>query len=196
MFVQFLAPAVAPAKDLEFLRKLLAYDNVAITKATVLAFGWHLWYISELLVSFAFFDEGLSFDEKKRMVESLNSWEVSTNPTKRLTDVELEVTANKPVAYFVTKESKFFDMLELPTDFMDHAPCKWDTIPSYIAARDYINQMKVVNDLAERGVALMECYNNILTKNEDQKEYILQVVEQYRNKFLRALKSTLSLMQQ
>lgn len=41
----------------------------------------------------------------------------------------------------------------------------------------------VVNDVAERNVKLIEEYNTILTKDEDQKQYHLQVVNEYRKKY-------------
>jgi len=33
--------------------------------------------------------------------------------------------------------------------------------------------MKVVNDSAERAIALMQQYNSFLTKNEEQKQFLL-----------------------
>ena len=41
--------------------------------------------------------------------------------------------------------------------------------------------MKVTNDLAERGVKLMEEYNKILTNDEQQKQYLLQIVKKFRS---------------
>ncbi|KAK0066783.1 Protein FAM192A [Biomphalaria pfeifferi] len=43
-----------------------------------------------------------------------------------------------------------------------------------------INDLRVVNDTAERGVKLFEDYNRLLTKNEKEKQFILQVVEANR----------------
>jgi len=43
--------------------------------------------------------------------------------------------------------------------------------------------VKVVNDLAERGVALVEEFNASLTRNEEQKQHLMQVVENHRHKF-------------
>jgi len=43
--------------------------------------------------------------------------------------------------------------------------------------------VKVVNDSAERGVALIEEYNSIITRKENQKQYLLQVVQDHRRKF-------------
>ena len=40
--------------------------------------------------------------------------------------------------------------------------------------------MKVVNDCAERGIALIEKYNESLTKDEDQKQFLLRFVQRHR----------------
>ncbi|KAF0302484.1 Uridine-cytidine kinase 2-B [Amphibalanus amphitrite] len=54
------------------------------------------------------------------------------------------------------------------------------------------NGITVVNNFAERGVALMEAYNLTLTKDEDQRQYILQVVEAHRGRFPNASKGTVT----
>lgn len=51
----------------------------------------------------------------------------------------------------------------------------------------------VVNDVAERNVKLIEEYNTILTK-DDQKQYLLQVVNEYRKQYPDSKKSILSLI--
>ena len=43
--------------------------------------------------------------------------------------------------------------------------------------------IKVVNDLAERGVALIEEFNCSITRDEEQKQFLLQVVENHQSKF-------------
>ena len=49
--------------------------------------------------------------------------------------------------------------------------------------------MKVVNDATEHGGSLVQNYNSLLTKNEEQEQYLLQVVEQHRQKFPDATKA-------
>jgi hypothetical protein len=51
--------------------------------------------------------------------------------------------------------------------------------------------MRVVNDITEQGVALMEEYNKLHTTNEEQKQYLLLLVKQYRQKYPDTKKSTL-----
>ena len=43
-----------------------------------------------------------------------------------------------------------------------------------------MKSLKVVNDVAEQGVKLITDYNNLLTKDEEQKQYVLQVVHKCR----------------
>jgi hypothetical protein len=47
----------------------------------------------------------------------------------------------------------------------------------------------VVNDLAERGVALIQQFNSSMTRDEEQTQYLLQVVEQHRHHFSAPTKS-------
>lgn len=55
-----------------------------------------------------------------------------------------------------------------------------------------VTQMKVVNDCAEHGVALIQTYNSILTKNEDQKQFLLRLVAEHTNPTKAALQTVLS----
>jgi len=48
------------------------------------AFGRHLWYLSELLVGFSFFDNDVSVEEKKLMEAALRDKEGSEEPPKRI----------------------------------------------------------------------------------------------------------------
>ena len=46
-----------------------------------------------------------------------------------------------------------------------------------------VKLLKVVNDTAERGIALIQSYNSALTKDETQKQYLLQLVSSHRKQF-------------
>lgn len=51
--------------------------------------------------------------------------------------------------------------------------------------------IKLVNDFSERGVVIIQNYNNILMQNEDGKQYILQNVEGHRKRFPGSQKSNI-----
>ena len=50
--------------------------------------------------------------------------------------------------------------------------------------------MSLVNDITEHGVALMDAYNELITNNEEHKQYLL-VAKHFRQKHLDRAKSTL-----
>ena len=47
-------------------------------------------------------------------------------------------------------------------------PCIWNALETYKKGPIRIKGLRVINDCAERGVALISQYNEILTKNEEE----------------------------
>ena len=188
------SPASAPTNDLSLLKTMAGYEDKSLAKTLVSGFARrHLWYLSESLVPLAFFDESLPPQRKRAMVEALTSNEGSEDLTKRaVIDPSADMT-QKTLADFVTTSSRmFFVTLGIDDGFLETDPAKWNDDPRYVAAAEKVNGIRVMNDFAERGVALMEAYNLTLTKDEDQRQYILQVVEAHRGKFPNANKGTVT----
>jgi len=50
----------------------------------------------------------------------------------------------------------------------------------------------VVNDSAERGIALIEKYNQSLMKDEEQKQFLLHFVQSHRQQFPSSSKAELA----
>ena len=85
---------------------------------------------------------------------------------------------------FVTKNYMlFFNHLKISTEFLKTKPGMWELSDYYKTAMKIIYHLKDVNDNAERGVALIEEYNSIITKKENQKQYFFQVEHDHRRKF-------------
>lgn len=59
---------------------------------------------------------------------------------------------------------------------MNEDTLKWANNEDYNKALLVLKNIPVINDVAERGVKLIEDYNNKITKDESQKQYLLQVV--------------------
>jgi len=80
-----------------------------------------------------------------------------------------------PLDTFVTQRTaELFDVLvkdgqEQATSFLVKEPPDWSTYLTYLEMQEKARQMKVVNDCAERGIALVEEYNS--TKDEEQRRY-------------------------
>jgi len=73
--------------------------------------------------------------------------------------------------------------LELSEDFLQNDTSEWGLIPTYQRSPEVAQSVKVVNDLAERGVTLVQEFNSSLTRNEEQRQFLLQVVEEHRKLF-------------
>jgi len=74
-----------------------------------------------------------------------------------------------------------FKRFNIPEDFLKVQPEKWHELEEYQKGKSILNSIKVVNDTAERGVKLMQEYNDKFTTNEDQKQFVLQVPKNKSN---------------
>lgn len=113
------------------------------------------------------------------------------DPPRRST-VKKNTLSNQQLNNFVTKNTaEFFRIINILEDFLKEDPILRDKMEDYLNAQTQIKKLKVVNDAAERGVALMENYNSILTSQENQKQYLLQVVEQNRKELPNSKRQTI-----
>lgn len=131
-------------------------------------------------------------DVKKEMVRALN-WSASHEEgMKRVIVGELNEIENKEIYDFISVTSKnFFQKLNFPTEFLESDPATWNKNESYSKCCKIINNLKVVNDTAERGIKLINEYNQLLTKDEEQKQFLLQVVKDYKTRFPDVKKETM-----
>jgi len=76
---------------------------------------------------------------------------------------------------------RFFHILELSEDFLQYDSSEWGLIPKYQRSREVAQSVKEVNDLAER--CLVQEFKSSLTRNEEQRQFLLQIVEEHRKLF-------------
>ncbi|KAK8394256.1 hypothetical protein O3P69_006447 [Scylla paramamosain] len=62
----------------------------------------------------------------------------------------------------------------------------------YKKALEYVRNLRVVNDIAERGVNMMNDFANVITTDPKQREYFLHAVEYCRRRFESFKKQTLN----
>ena len=79
-------------------------------------------------------------------------------------------------------------------EFLMKNPSTWHQKESFVKRLE-MNKSKAVNDSAERGMKLVEYYNKLFKKIEQQKQYVLHIVSDYHRKFPDSKKATLSLRQ-
>ncbi|KAG7168246.1 hypothetical protein Hamer_G027946, partial [Homarus americanus] len=98
--------------------------------------------------------------------------------------------------HLIVRTLDIFDVLTLDGKeraqlFLSKDPKTWKDDEVFITMRDRAINMKVVNDSAERAIALIERYNESITQNEDPKQYLLQVVAAHRKKLPTASKAAM-----
>ena len=93
-----------------------------------------------------------------------------------------------PSQYLYT--NAFFTFLSLPESFLQTQPETWKENEEFKRAEKIVHSLKVVNDTAERGVKLIQDFNAILTKSEEQKQFLLQVVKHHRESYPDSSKTT------
>ncbi|KAL4090708.1 hypothetical protein QTP88_025495 [Uroleucon formosanum] len=164
----------APYNDVLFLRKLEDYksDDKQVAELAIKKFINHLWYLGEETACFSLFDDRIENHVKKQMAQQLLE-------NDELQEDELTTEIQK-------------NMFQLSMEFLHQNPKNWPNIDSYIEAKNILHHLSVINDAAERGVKLMEDFNTKFTKNENQKQYVLKVVQEYRKKYPSHTKDTLT----
>jgi len=182
----------APLNDLQLMNTLLQYSAIhgAISSATTKKFSSHLWYLSQELVCLALFDKRVFSSTKRLMVAALQKV-AAAKPPKRA-EIDLSSFQSCTLDQLVTSNSmNLFHTLKLPTGFLSADPDTWELQESYSLARRRLETLKVVNDIAERAVALIQEYNKSLTKDEEDLQFLLHVIADHRQLYSTANKTEL-----
>lgn len=176
-----------------------AYANIdkVISSAVTKKFGTHLWYLGDETIALAFFDDNVTTEEKRMMRDTfLAQPEIDESttifrlviPPSRMHNIHEWQLHN-----FITENTiNFFDRFKFSTEFLQKDPTEWSADETYTQMKDDLRYLEVVNDHAERAVKLFTDFNRSLTKNEEQKQYLLQVVTDYRKRVPDATKTTLA----
>lgn len=184
----------APNNDLSFLKKLkngiTTQPMKAICSAAAKKFLGHLWYLGQHLICMSLFDDNVTIKCKRRIVSSSNEIhsralssfkDVKNKPNNRrkttLHPTDWETLEDIDLDFFVSKSSMaFFEIMGIDTAFLDCDPSEWNSRDDYKSARHSVSCLYVVNDLAERAVSSIKEYNLLITKNEINKQCMIQGV--------------------
>ncbi|GBN61954.1 hypothetical protein AVEN_135554-1 [Araneus ventricosus] len=97
---------------------------------------------------------------------------------------EMTEFTHKELHNFVSKRtSNIFKRFKISSDFIARDPANWNSLHDYQHGLTVARNLTVVNDIAERGGKLMEECKDIITLDEEQMQYLLQVVKDYRSHF-------------
>ena len=180
----------AALNDLQLMRDLDKYRSICDSVATAAdsAIRRHLWYVTDHLIGLCLFSENTSDAEKDKIVLAITTQErphdivTTTTRDPRVNQKNTDIHT-RSLDKLVTHQSRNL-ITALGADAILTEPASaWSAMQCYTDAVLKANNIKVVNDCAERGVKLIEDYGNIITQNEDQMQYLLQVVATHRQQF-------------
>ena len=175
----------APLNDLSFFKDMIRYKEVdpEIAAAVLSKLANHKWYLTQEVVVFALFSNNVSNDTKQSIAMRLSSCEKPQcfRKGKPLFPAIQEETT---LADLVGPESYLlFETLAISTDWLSEPVLSWPAMEDFQVADTYVKSLKVVNDIAERGVKMMSDYANKITTDNNQRQHLLQAVEYHRHRF-------------
>ena len=92
----------------------------------------------------------------------------------RRIQVYASVISSEQLLDFISVNSnKVLVAMHTSLDLLTAPPSQLETNPSYIATKARIDSLKVVNDAAERRVALIQSFNAVISNQKEQKQYLL-----------------------
>ncbi|GBM51650.1 hypothetical protein AVEN_43279-2-1, partial [Araneus ventricosus] len=98
----------------------------------------------------------------------------------------------KAIEDFISQKSlNLLRKLNIDISFLNISPDLWDRDDSYLKSQEIFQNLRVVNETAERGVKLMQDFNGLLTIHEEQKQFLLQCAEDRRKQYPDCKKATL-----
>jgi len=162
----------APINDMLLIKRLREYDDNALKTTGLNMTKRHSWYISPELATLALFSEELTDDVKARLIATMTSKRGQHLLTSLPDSIE-ELNVSRSLFQSLAVDDGF---LAVPVEM-------WPDTPSYITAAALVKNLVCINDCAERGVTLIQTFNETITKDEQQKQYLLQVVEKQRKLF-------------
>ncbi|GBM73182.1 hypothetical protein AVEN_30064-1 [Araneus ventricosus] len=184
----------APFIDLMFLKKSKKYENInqGISSIALKKFCNHLWYLNEESSILGSFHKNVNIASKKCIIENLKRGNLHTERKCIVQANEVPLLLEKSIEDFFSQKSlNLLKKLNINISFLNISPDLWERDDSYLKSQEIFQNLRVVNDTAERGVKLMQDINGLLTVVEEQKQFLLQCVEDHRKQYPDCKEATL-----
>ena len=143
----------------------------------------HLWYLSKDLAGLSLFCNDTSVHDKTAIANTLQQ-EPHTfdEPVRRLPPNQTESLQDKTISNFVNPRTfNLFNALSLPREFLTAEIDTWVKRNDFKIASKTVRSFMVINDASERAIKLATDFNQVPTKNEEQRQLLYHVVEHHRN---------------
>ena len=125
------------------------------------------------------------------MLLAIKTVDRDEDPAKRI-KIDSKRLLRRDLHHFTMKDAMlFFEMLNLKTDFLELPIDQWHIDASFRESPAIVQALSVVNNYDDRGVSLVEEYSGRITKDEEQLQFLFQLVADHKKNFPNALKQTL-----
>jgi hypothetical protein len=187
------AAADAPYNDLKLWHDLHQYSkhDPQVAHVAITALERHYWYLTEECVIFALFSDAVAETDKQQIAQRLLRMEQPKIFTKGMPTFPALNSTSKLLDLIGPNSWFLLCSLGVNTSWLGQPAKSWHLDSGYLEAKDFVQHLKVVNDISERAVQLIQSFATTITNDETQKEYLLQVVEHHRKTVPNFQKSTL-----
>ena len=182
--------SAAPKNGRLLINSFLEYQekDQVIASAALKSFERHLWYLTEELVPLSLFCSSVENSTKQAIAQKMLTIKNDAVCAKRFGcgfgKPKFPSLPTNPVTnldIFIGEDSwSFFHILQLDSSFLCQSVGSWNKNETYLNAKLIVENIRVVNDAAERGVKLAQDFNDA-AHNEKHYQNILQTVENSRN---------------
>jgi hypothetical protein len=175
--------ADAPINDLRLWNDLHEYRKIdpAIAEAAIKTLDRHLWYITEEVAPFALFSTLVTETEKKQIVQSLIKAR-DDKPLQKGVPTFPQLKSSTKLHFLIGRNSwQLYNCLHVNTNWFHLPPTQWASGGDYRSVEMFVKNVHVVNDLAERAIKLITDFAGSITNDENQRQFLLQCVEQHRH---------------
>ena len=113
----------------------------------------HRWQLCEESIVFGHFSDCLMTTKKKTIFEKILSFSHPNQFCRRIPFFRGGISETTQLADLVGTDMWFlFDCLKIDHSWLELSPKLWSTGESFLCGKDFVTNLKVVNDAAERNV--------------------------------------------
>ena len=169
--------------------------DAGIATTATAALNRHLWYLTEELAPLSLFTDLIADFTKTQIAKEL---------LKTRKKYDEHDALGQPVFPNITTSTKINDLIgpkswalfqHFQMQWLKKPVIQWTSDSGYLEIRDWLAQLKVVNDLSERNIKMMTDFSVKITNDEEQKQKLFQMVEGHRKSYSRLSKTIIERMQ-
>ncbi|KAG0717710.1 hypothetical protein GWK47_007952 [Chionoecetes opilio] len=117
------------------------------------------------------------------MVHRIGTVKGLEEPSPRLHLTPEDVVSKNLSEFFTSKTKKLLQHLDIDSSFLGTDLVIWATTEAYARGKERVTKLLLTNDVAERGVAaIQEFTKNGRTKQEEQLQAMIQIVDEHRRR--------------